>query len=432
MAGSSYYRATAETLVCNLQRIASHRGTGYCMKIILLSYFEVTMTNIHHWQHHASVDAALRQLADYGPVLDTAITVQQIAAPTFAEQRRGDFVLEYMQTLQLHDLQRDAVGNVYGRHPGYTNGPALLVTAHMDTVFPEDTDLTLRWVGEQLYGPGIGDNSLGVAALLHLARVIHEYDLPHAHDIWFVADVGEEGLGDLCGMRAVIERLRSQIGAVIVLEGCDFGKLHHQAIGVRRYRIDVTAPGGHAWGDFGNVSAVHVLVRIASRLTELSVAIEPRSTFNLGVIRGGTAINAIAEHASLLLDLRSVDTTTLQALITQVETIVADQAALYPEAQVTLTLVGDRPAGAIAREHPLIRAATAAYTAVGATVSYVQSSTDANIPLSQHIPAVCIGLANGQNAHRSDEYIVPTNLGRGMQALLLLAMAASDQVIADC
>ncbi len=390
------------------------------------------MINIHHWQQHALVVAALRRLTDYGPVLDTAMTIQQIAAPTFAEQRRGDFVLEYMQALQLYDLQRDTIGNIYGRHPGRVSGPALLVTAHMDTVFPQDTDLTLRQVGEQLYGPGIGDNSLGVAALLHLAQVIQEYDLPHIHDIWFVADVGEEGLGDLCGMRTVIERLRAQIGAVIVLEGCDFGKLHHQAIGVRRYRIDVTAPGGHSWGDFGNVSAVHVLVRIASRLTELPVTLEPRSTFNLGVISGGTAVNTIAEHASLLLDLRSVDPAALLTLSMQVETIVADEASFYPKAQVTLTIVGDRPAGAIAREHPLIRTAHAAYTAVGATVSYVQSSTDANIPLSQGIPAVCVGLANGKNAHRSDEYIVPTNLGRGMQALLLLAMAASDPVIADC
>lgn len=380
---------------------------------------------IRRWQKDPIVRAALQRLADYAPVLDTAIAIQQVPAPTFDEARRGAFVQERMVTLGLRDVHRDAVGNVYGRRPGRVEGPALLIAAHMDTVFPHGTDLTIRREGDRIYGPGLGDNSLGVAGLLHLAQILQEHDLPNHSDIWFVADVGEEGLGDLRGMRAVIDALKSRLGAVIALEGCDFGKLHHQAIGVRRYRIDVRAKGGHSWGEFGNPSAINVLVRLAARLTDLAPPTHPRTTYNLGVISGGTSINTIAEHASLLLDMRSVEEQALTTFVAQVDRIIAAAAREHPEVRVSVTTVGARPAGAIPREHVLVRTAAAAYEAVGAIVSYVQSSTDANIALSQGIPAVCVGLANGSNAHRSDEYILPANLGRGMQALLLLVLAAS-------
>lgn len=382
--------------------------------------------DVYHWQKKPLVRAALRHLSDYRPVLETAIAIQQVAAPTFDEGNRGRFVHERMVALGLCDLHCDELGNVYGRRPGRGNGPALLVSAHLDTVFPHDTDLTVRREGDRIYGPGIGDNSLGVAGLLHLAQVLHGYDLPHNRDIWFVADVGEEGLGDLCGMRLVLDRLESQVGAVIVLEGCDFGKLHHEAIGVRRYRIEVEADGGHSWGDFGVPSAIHVLVQLAARLTELALPAIPRTTYNIGVINGGTSVNTIAQHASLLLDMRSVDVRALNDLVAQVDALIAAAAAKHAKVRIKVTTVGDRPSGAIPRIHPLVQAARAAYQSVGAVVSHIQSSTDANIPLSRGIPAVCIGLADGDNAHRSDEYITPTRLGRGMQALLLLTLAASE------
>ncbi|MFP4436067.1 MAG: M20/M25/M40 family metallo-hydrolase [Chloroflexaceae bacterium] len=381
--------------------------------------------DIRRWQDDPSVQAALQHLTDIRPIIDTAIAIQQVPAPTFDEGRRGALVAERFSRLGLSDVERDSVGNVYGRRPGRAGGAALLIAAHIDTVFPLETDLAVRYEGDRIYGPGLGDNSLGVAGLLHLAQAFQEYDLPNPGDIWFVGDVGEEGLGDLRGMRVAVERLRPQLGAAIALEGCDFGKLHHQAIGVRRYRIDVTAPGGHSWGDFGSPSAIHVLVRIAAQLTELSPATDPRTTFNIGVISGGTSVNTIAEEASLLLDMRSVEMRALDALVRRVDVIIAAEAARHDRVRVRVTTVGDRPAGAIPRSHPLVQAATAAYRASGAIVSYVQSSTDANIPLSEGIPAVCVGLTDGRNAHRQDEYILPANLGRGMQALLLLALAAS-------
>ncbi len=382
--------------------------------------------DIQRWSEQSTVKAALHHLSDYTPVLRTAIAIQQIPAPTFDEGERAALVQERMRAIGLQDVQRDAVGNVYGRRPGSAKMLALLIAAHIDTVFPRDTDLTVRYEGDRVYGPGLGDNSVGVAGMLHLAQVMQQYDLPNQGDIWFVGNVGEEGLGDLRGMRAAIERLQHQLGAAIALEGCDFGSLHHQAIGVRRYRISVTAVGGHSWGDFGNPSAIHVLVRLANRLTEIMPPRKPRTTYNIGVIEGGTSINSIAQNANLLLDMRSVDLRELNRLVRQVDTLIEATRTENPGVQITTDLVGDRPAGAIPRTHPLVQAATNAYRLVGARVAYQQGSTDANIPLSRGIPAVCMGLTDGGNAHRQDEYIKPANLGRGTQALLLLTMAASS------
>jgi len=382
-------------------------------------------TVVQQWYAHPAVRAALADLADYRPTLATAIEIQQVPAPTFAERPRSVLVSQRMQALGLHDVEIDELGNVYGRRPSIAERPALLISAHLDTVFPADTDLSIRYEGERVYGPGIGDNSVGVAGLLRLAEIYQRCDLPTQGDIWFVANVGEEGLGDLRGMRAVVERLRTRIGGVIVIEGCDFGSLHHQAIGVRRFRIEANGPGGHSWGNFGTPSAIHVLVRLAARLTELQVPVSPRTTFNIGMISGGTSVNTIAHHASMLLDLRSVSSAVLSDLVSEVYRLVEEATLDQPEVHVQISKVGDRPSGAIPREHPLVQAAVAAYQMVGAQISFQQSSTDANIPLSLGIPAICVGLTDGGNAHRTDEYILPMNLGRGMQALLLLSLAAN-------
>ncbi len=382
--------------------------------------------DIQRWRDDPAVRRALAELADYRPVLETAIAVQQVPAPTFDEAERSALVFDRLRALGLADVETDELGNVYGRRAGRGSRPALLIAAHLDTVFPRDTDLRLRYDGDRVYGPGLGDNSTGVAGLIHLAQVMQRHDLPNQGDIWFVANVGEEGLGDLRGIRAAVSRLRQRIGCVIALEGCDFGTLHHQAIGVRRYRIEAAAPGGHSWGNFGTPSAIHALVRLAARIAELPVPRAPRTTYNIGVIEGGTSVNTIAERASLLLDMRSVNSNALAELISQVDRLVAAAAAETPEVLINVATVGNRPSGSIARDHPLVQAAVAAYHTVGANVSYQQSSTDANIPLSLGIPAVCIGLTDGGNAHRHDEFIQPANLGRGLQALLLLALAASE------
>lgn len=382
--------------------------------------------DIQRWREHPAVRRALAELHDVRPLLETAIAVQQLPAPTFNEAARAAFVRSRFVELGLEEVTIDAIGNVYARRPGRSRGPALLIAAHLDTVFPLGIDLQVRYEGDRVYGPGLGDNSTGVAGLIHLAQLMQRHDLPNQCDIWFVGNVGEEGLGDLRGIRAAVERLRPRLGSVIALEGCDFGTLHHQAIGVRRYKIVATAPGGHSWGNFGTPSAIHALVRLAARIADLEVQRSPRTTFNIGVIEGGTSVNTIAEQASMLLDMRSVSAATLGELVARVDALVTDAAHELPDVQFSVTTVGNRPSGSIPRDHPLVQAAIAAYHTVGAHVTFQQSSTDANIPLSLGIPAICVGLTDGGNAHRHDEFIQPANLGRGLQALLLLALAASS------
>lgn len=364
-------------------------------------------------------------------LIDLCIAIQQIAAPTDDESRRAAWVEHYFQELHLADIHVDARYNVYGRLPGRRARPALLVSAHTDTVFPLETDLTVRVheAEDRIYGPGLGDNSTGVAGLLLLARTVRRLPSPPT-DIWFVANTGEEGLGDLRGMRAVVDRLAPQIGACIVLEGMGLKRVVHRALGSRRYRITVRAPGGHSWSDFGMASALHVLALLASELVQMQPATNPRTTFNIGRMNGGTSVNTIAQTAWLELDLRSEGQSALQQITEQAMTIVAryqsvawQQKGVYVEAAV----IGDRPGGAIADDHPLVRATfrSLAYHGIVGNPQLRISSTDANIPLSRNMPAVCIGITEGGNAHRLEEWITPSLLTTGMKHLLGIAWWSS-------
>jgi acetylornithine deacetylase/succinyl-diaminopimelate desuccinylase-like protein len=371
-------------------------------------------------------DALQNFESELSRLVDQTIAVQQIPAPTFAEETRAAYLADRFAALGLADVQRDAMHNVFGRIPGQGRGKPVIVTAHSDTVFSHETDLTVRWEGELVHGPGIGDNSLGVAGLLHLAATMQRLELRPSRDVWLVSNVGEEGLGNLRGMHAVVERF-GHAEAYIVVEGGLFGRICHQAIGVRRYRIEVRTPGGHSWGAFGTPSAIHQLGKLISAIDRLSVPESPKTTYNVGVISGGTTINSIASSASLLLDLRSEDPRALEALVTQVEGLVA-QVRREPEVAVEMQMIGDRPAGEIPRNSWLVSLAEAALREVGASerIEYTTGSTDANVPLSKGIPGVCIGLAQSANAHRVDEYMDVTDLPAGMSQLLLLVLAAAE------
>ncbi len=351
-------------------------------------------------------------------VVETAIKIQQIPAPTFDEQRRSELVRRRFEALELDEVEQDALGNVYACRHGLHRRPGVLLAAHLDTVFPQGTDLNIRRDGTRVFGPGIGDNSLGLAALLHLAAACQLVDLPNKADIWFVADVGEEGLGNLRGMRAAVDKLAGQYTSVVAVEGSGFGRVYHRAIGVKRLRVAAHAAGGHSWADYGAPSAVHALVKAASVLVDLPIPSQPRTTLNIGVIAGGTSVNAIAEEAHFLLDLRSEQQSELDKLVSRVNTALA----ALPTGGATLAIdeVGSREAGAIEIHQPLPQAAAAALEAVGADVVWGSGSTDANVPLARGIPAVCIGITDGGNAHRLDEYIDTTNVTRGMEALARL------------
>ncbi|MDE0197460.1 MAG: M20/M25/M40 family metallo-hydrolase [Caldilineaceae bacterium] len=396
--------------------------------------------------HGSAVEAAAAAYAGrLEQLIDLCIAVQQIPAPTGAEAERAAWIENRMRAIGLADVERDGLGNVYGRvcGPRPHDRPALLVSAHTDTVFPPETDLRLRRLDKGLIrGPGIGDNSTGVAGLLTLAETLTQLAPPPV-DIWLVANSMEEGVGDLRGMRRVVDRLAAQtnganrsadpsrngrgaLGAVIVLEGMGLGRIVHQALGARRYRTSAAAPGGHSWGDFGAASAVHGLVLLARDLVKLQVPQTPRTTFNIGRIGGGTSVNSIAQEAWMELDLRSESPETLAWLDGQIGQIVERHAQAHSAHNDGLTLrherIGNRPAGGLPFRHPLVQAASTILQELGVKERSDGriSSTDANVPLSRNIPAVCVGLTDGGDAHRLSEWIDPLPLVKGMQQLLYL------------
>lgn len=390
------------------------------------------MNDINAIARRPKVRAALAGFRDgLDAAADQIIAIQQIPSPTFAEGARARYIEEQFRAIGLKDVGRDSVDNVYGRLPGREpDRPPVILSAHLDTVFPGETDLTVHRDGPVIHGPGIGDNSTGLAGLLLVARAIVEHRLSHAADIYFVANVGEEGLGDLRGMRVVVERFGER-AIYVVVEGGLFGRLIHQAIGVRRFRIVVTAPGGHSWGGFGTTSAIHVLGRLIAAIDDLAVPTTPRTTYNVGIIEGGLSINTIASKAQLWLDLRSEAVDELNHLVDQVSEVVTAMNQKHADAgdgaQIEMIQVGDRPAGSIDRQSPVVAYADAALKLVGADeIRYMASSTDANIPLSLGYQAVCLGLTQSGNAHRLDEYVDVTNLPAGLSQLLLVALAVAE------
>ena len=359
-------------------------------------------------------------------IVEQAIAIQQIPAPTFEEAERAAYLERRFAEIGLQDVSQDDLHNVYGRFPGSqpeAHSP-VIISAHSDTVFPAATDLTVRRENNLIYGPGIGDNSTGVAGIISLAEVLQRYEIRPLADLWFVANVGEEGLGDLRGMRAVVQRFGGK-AIYLVIEGGLYGQISHKAIGVKRYEVHIQTAGGHSWGNFGQRSAIHELGALIAAISKLKVPARPKTTFNVGVIEGGTSINTIAQSAKMLLDLRSEDPEQLAILVAEAEKLVALHQG-QADVTVQMTQIGDRPAGQLRRDAPLVKQAVAALHHVGChKISYIASSTDANVPLSLGYTAVCIGLTESGNAHRLDEYMDSTYLSTGMSQLLLLTLSAA-------
>ncbi len=351
-------------------------------------------------------------------VLELAIQIQQIPAPTFCEEQRAIYMRDLFIEEELLDVEIDSLGNVYARLPGDGDKRPLLVSAHTDTVFPLETDLTVQRVADCIIAPGIGDNCLGLAGLLGLLWMLREREITLPGDLWLVANVGEEGLGDLRGMRAVVDRFGDQPIAYIILEGMALGQIYHRGLGVQRYRISAQTEGGHSWADYGIPSAIHELAALVTKLSELPLPDKPRTTLNVGVIAGGTSINTIAPQASLELDLRSEDPEALLRLIQSVQTLV--EQANYPEVQVQTEIIGQRPAGEIPQDHPLVKLTESALVEQGIQPNLSIGSTDANIPLSRGLPAVTIGLTSGKGAHTTNEYVETAPLAGGMEHLAII------------
>jgi acetylornithine deacetylase/succinyl-diaminopimelate desuccinylase-like protein len=312
----------------------------------------------------------------------------------------------------------DDIGNVYGVIPGRGTARPLVVSAHTDTVFPLETNLQLRRAAGRIYGPGIGDNSLGVAGLLGVLWGLQDREISLPGDLVLVANVGEEGLGDCKGMQAVVERYQGKPLAYICLEGMALGHIFHRGMGVRRYRINLRTGGGHSWVDYGRPSAIHEMAGLIQRLTAISLPEAPRSTMNVGVVAGGTSVNTIAAEASCELDLRSEGAETLRRMDKEAQRII--RASANQEVEVSQTLIGERPSCAIPPDHPLVTLAEKSLMVQGITPFLSIGSTDASIPLSRGYPSVCIGLTTGSGAHSLDEFIHTEPVEKGLEQVLWL------------
>jgi tripeptide aminopeptidase len=371
----------------------------------------------------------LRQLAD--TYLEKTVELTQricaIPAPTGDEGERAEFVASLLRE-RGYRPEIDEVKNVYVRRGTRGDGPILMLLAHTDTVFPAGTPLVIKREGDMLRGPGISDNCVSVAAMLTTLEMLDALGWETDQDIVAVANVGEEGLGNLLGARTAVERYLSDLGAVIAVDGW-LGTIVNAGVGSKRWRITVQGPGGHSFGSFGTPSAIHGLGRIIAAISSLRVPREPKTTYNVGVIAGGTSVNTIAPTATALLDMRSTDVAALDRLAAQARDVIEHAAG--PGLSVQIDVLGERPAGALEQSAPLIQLATNCLDWLGIEPHFTASSTDANIPLSLNIPAICIGVTHSERVHTVDEWLSIPPIALGLAQLLRLSIEACTLLAAQ-
>jgi acetylornithine deacetylase/succinyl-diaminopimelate desuccinylase-like protein len=358
-------------------------------------------------------------------IASLAWRICEVPAPTGQEFERARFVSSLWQE-RGYTPEIDAVGNVYVRRAGrFPDAPLVMLLAHTDTVFPASTPIVVKREGDTLHGPGISDNSVSVATMLHTFDLLDELKVKTATDLLAVANVGEEGLGNLLGARTAVERYRSKLGAVIVIDG-GLGHITYGAVGSKRWRIIVRGPGGHSYGSFGTPSAIHGLGRIIAGLADLQVPKSPKTTFNVGMIEGGTSVNTIASEASALLDMRSTDVESLNRLTAEARKIIEQSAG--EGLSVEIVVLGERPAGERSLSDPLVQLAGQVLQWLGVEPHYGSSSTDANIPISMNIPSVCIGVTHGEHAHTLQEFFHIAPLGIGLAQVGRVCIEASEML----
>lgn len=359
----------------------------------------------------------------------------EIPAPTFHEEVRAAEIVRLMKSLGLADVRIDDIGNVVGRRPGRGKGPVLALGAHMDTVFPAGTDTTVRREGTRYFGPGIGDNCAGLRALLEVLRVLEAQDIRTEGDLLFIGTVGEEGNGDTRGAKHLFSHAPIPDG-FIAIDNTDVGRILHQAIGSHRWRCTITGPGGHSFGAFGDVpSAIHAMCLAGGRIAHLEVPKNPKTTFNIGTIKGGTSVNTIAPSCSVDIDIRSMENEPIlaveKAIKAAFEEAVCEEHAIWgitdpaKMLKVEFEQIGLRPAGSLPDDCSVIQAALAAQKTLGiALTNYGASSTDANVAMMMGLPSTCLSAGGVQKrTHTVEEYYDDVDAHLGPQLILLSALA---------
>lgn len=362
-------------------------------------------------------------------IIAEQIRICEIPAPPFGEEKRGLELKAIFTRLGLKNVRIDPVGNVLGERPGKAPRPHLVMAAHLDTVFPIETDVKVTKDGPWLKGPGIGDDCRGLAVLIGVVRALDEARVTTEGSITFVGNVGEEGLGDLRGTKALFnETLKGRIDRFISVDGSGLG-MTRVGVGSFRYRLAYKGPGGHSYGAFGRVNPIHALGRAIAEIAEFQVTQEPKTTFNVGRIGGGTSVNSIPFEAWAEVDMRSHDKASLDALHARFLKV-ADAAAAaenkrWGKGTITVVkeVVGVRPPGETSPTDYIVQAAESVTRALGAAVEWSTSSTDSNVPMSLGIPAITIdGGGEGKDAHALTEAFDTSDSWKGTQRALLLAI----------
>ena len=383
--------------------------------------------------------AALDHLdRDYDRFVRELVELTEIPAPPFGESARAAAYLRMLREAGLEEVQQDAVGNVMGLRRGASAGLLLAVAAHLDTVFPPETDVTVQRAGTRLTAPGIGDDTAGLAAVLAVIRAMDAAGISTAADILFVGNVGEEGPGDLRGVKHLFREgpYRDRITRFISVESGGQTTITNGALGSMRYRVAFRGPGGHSYGAFGLVNPAFAMASAITRFAAIAVPEAPKTTLSVGIVRGGTSVNSIPFETSIDVDMRSESPEELaklvEAFLSAMDEAVDEENATRSVAEgpivLDMELIGDRPSGLTPARAPLVRAALDAARAFGSEPSLRTSSTDANLPISLGIPAITIGRGGlGGRSHSLDEWVdverEPTV--RGLQVLLTTVLAAA-------
>lgn len=382
-----------------------------------------------------AIQQAFQFINEIGGELDEElIRICEIPAPPFKEEARGREIARRFEEIGLVRVRSDEEGNIIAERPGLSAEPRVVVSAHLDTVFPEGTNVRVRRDGARFHAPGISDNTCGVVSLIALARALDAGAIKTEGTIYLVATVGEEGEGNLRGVRHLFTRgeFRSGVDAFISLDGPGVERITHRALGSRRYRVTMIGPGGHSWGDFGMVNPVHALGRAIARFASYPAPLAPRTSYNVGIIEGGSSVNAIPERASMLVDLRSVSSDEIEKLEAYLRRVV-EIAAREENSQRSMSgtsltcefeRVGDRPSGETPVNSRIVRAAIECSRALGIEPRLDCSSTDSNIPISLGIPAITVGVGGiSSNCHSLTEWYEPAGRELGIKRLLLLTGA---------
>lgn len=382
-----------------------------------------------------AIRAALDRIrADNAWTVDQQVSICEIPAPPFKEERRAAEMKRRFEALGLRNVRIDSIGNVIAERPGTGGGPVVVIAAHLDTVFPEETDVRVKREGTILRGPGIGDDCRGLAVLLAVAKAMGIASVRTQGTVYFVANVGEEGPGNLRGVKHLFARSPAKIDYFISVDGTGLG-LTSKAVGSNRYKVSYKGPGGHSYGAFGMPSPIHAMGRAIAKISAIQVPRTPKTTFNVGIVEGGTSVNTISPLGAMEVDLRSESPEELAKVDASfrkaVDEALTEENARWPQSRAKVTVdvqsMGIRPAAAPPDSQRIIKTAQAAARALGFETPGSASSTDANWPMSLGIQAITLdGGGQGQGAHSLSESYDDGERGwLGPQwALLTIAMLA--------